>query len=353
MSSTLFEATELGSENENETYAERLRRNTVGMKYQETALGVTRKLSKAQIERIARLFGADASYLSGSKKLLNTRHPIYSAVTTTLSQAKSIWKDNTYPFPQSIGERRFTSKGMRILPIRKLAWIEEQLAAKKAELLVNVETLARHWGEICEQSEAALNDLHMRVEYPSTIDGLFGIDWELCSVEPPRWMAEMHPDLYAREEARIKGRFDTAIDMHEQAMASELSALVVAMIEKMKPDENGEVKMFRTPNMTTMEKFFQGFRDMNIGSNRELEAAVTRAEEALSGVTPKALNSDSTVRDAVREAMETVAGNLDAMIVERPQRRIRLTEEPLQGEEVQADDSVESATTSTSTGEAE
>ncbi len=56
-------------------------------------LGVTRSLSGDQKQRAAGAFGAEQEYLRAGKKILDTNHPAYKAVTAIRSQARSLRDD--------------------------------------------------------------------------------------------------------------------------------------------------------------------------------------------------------------------------------------------------------------------
>ena len=50
--------------------------------------------------------------------------------------------------------------------------------------------------------------------------------WDFPNVEPPEYLRRLQPELYEQECQRIRGRFDDAVQMAEQAFAEELASLV-------------------------------------------------------------------------------------------------------------------------------
>src|SRR5439155_1080417 len=79
-----------------------------------------------------------------------------------------------------------------------------------------------HYDELKSTARRQLGDLYDANDYPPQLRGLFGIDWEFPSVEPPDYLLQLSPELYERERARVAGRFDDAVQMAEQAFIGEL-----------------------------------------------------------------------------------------------------------------------------------
>ena len=69
--------------------ANRLRVTMAAVRVAFTWLGIRKSLTAAQKEQAADGFGAERTYLSAGKKLLDTSHPVFKAVTSIRNQA--IW----------------------------------------------------------------------------------------------------------------------------------------------------------------------------------------------------------------------------------------------------------------------
>ena len=83
------------------TVSERLRDTTAAVRLSFTWPGVRKALSAEQKSRAAEAFDATGDYLSAGKKLLDTSHPAFKAVTAVKSQATGYWKGMTLPFPEA------------------------------------------------------------------------------------------------------------------------------------------------------------------------------------------------------------------------------------------------------------
>jgi hypothetical protein len=80
--------------------ADRLRAIMAAVRLSFTWLGVRKSLSQEQKSQAADTFGAEGQYLSAAKKLLDTSHPAFKAVTSVRSRAISYWKGISLPYPE-------------------------------------------------------------------------------------------------------------------------------------------------------------------------------------------------------------------------------------------------------------
>jgi hypothetical protein len=177
--------------------------------------------------------------------------------------------------------------------------------------------------------------------YPSSLRGLFAVEWDFPSVEPPEYLLRLNPHLYQQERDRITARFDDAVKLAEEglcrkptvcprvavvpqghsslscsksaasgrrlrggwlgflqspeeAFVSEFARLVSHLSERLTSDVDGERKIFRDSAITNLTEFFERFKRLNVRSNGDLDRLVETAQRTLSGVDPHIVrNSDS------------------------------------------------------------
>jgi len=55
-----------------------------------------------------------------------------------------------------------------------------------------------------------------------TLDGLFDLEISYPAIEPPAHLVALHPEVYQQEQARVRERFESAVELAEQAFATEL-----------------------------------------------------------------------------------------------------------------------------------
>src|SRR5688572_2736504 len=80
--------------------AARLRATMAAVRLSITWLGIRKTLSPEQRAQAAERFGAEGEYLSAGKKLLDTRHPAFRAVTQVRHQIVAHWRGLTLPYPE-------------------------------------------------------------------------------------------------------------------------------------------------------------------------------------------------------------------------------------------------------------
>ena len=65
-----------------------------------TWFGVRKSLTPAQKALAAESFGAEGEYLSAGKKLIDTKHPAFRAVTAIRGKVDAYWKGLRLPYPE-------------------------------------------------------------------------------------------------------------------------------------------------------------------------------------------------------------------------------------------------------------
>src|SRR6186997_2627564 len=82
------------------TPAQHLRNISAAVRVSFTWFGTRKTLTPEQKAQAAESFGAEGEFLSAGKKLLNTRHPAFKAVTAVRGKALGFWKGMTLPYPE-------------------------------------------------------------------------------------------------------------------------------------------------------------------------------------------------------------------------------------------------------------
>jgi hypothetical protein len=275
--------------------------------------GVRKALTSEQKSRAADAFDAQGDYISAGKKLLDTKHRLFRAVTRVKNHATSYWRALTLPFPES---------GIRLIREDRIEEFDRRMGEFQEELDQAVAYLEQHYAELRTAASRRLGSLYDPADYPSSLEGLFRIDWDFPSIEPPDYLMELHPGLFRRESQRIAARFDDAVRLAEEAFANELSKLVSHLSERLKGDADGKPKIFRDSAVENLSGFFRRFRELSVGSNAELDELVSDAERIVRGVEPQQLRDSGRLRERLAEQLTDVQSVLDDLLVDRPRRRI-------------------------------
>ena len=295
------------------TAARRLRSTTAAVRLAFTWFGVRKSLSPQQKEEAADSFGAEGSYLSAAKKLLDTKHPAFKTVTAVRGRALALWKGLSLPYPEP---------GIRLIRQDDVPVFDVQMTTLRAELDEAVEQLNERYGELRDAARTRLGRLFNSADYPDSLVGLFRVEHDFPSVEPPEYLRELSPELFRQEQARIQQRFNEAVRLAEEAFTVEFAKLVSHLTERLSGTDDGKPKVFRDSAVENLSAFFQRFRDMNVGSDAELERLVEEAQQIVRGVAPQSLRDNSQLRQQIVTQLSGVQSVLDGLMVDRPRRNI-------------------------------
>jgi hypothetical protein len=293
--------------------AERLRTTMAAARVAFTWFGTRKTLSPQQKEQAADAFGAEGTFLSAGKKLLDTSHEAYKGVTAVRGKIAAYWRGISLPYPEP---------GIRLIRQDAIRPFNEQLDQFKVELDRAVALLDDHYGELVDAARDRLGTLFNRADYPATLRGAFDVSWDFPSVEPPDYLRQLSPDLYRQECERVRSRFDEAVRLAEEAFVAELSKLVSHLSERLSGQEDGRPKIFRDSAVENLGEFFTRFRALNVGSSEQLESLVVQAQRTVRGVEPQALRDNASLRQQVATQLAGVQSVLDGLMVDRPRRNI-------------------------------
>lgn len=293
--------------------AQWLRETTAAVRVSFTWFGVRKSLTSEQKNQAAESFGAEADYLSARKKLLDTKHAAYKEVTGVRGKVVAHWKSLTLPFPEP---------GIRLIRQHQIEAFDEAMLGFRTELGDAVGRLDDHYSELKTAARRRLGELFNASDYPTSLRGLFLVDWDYPNVEPPDYLQQLNPTIYEQEKTRVAARFEEAIQLAETAFISEFAKLIEHLTERLSASGDGERKVFRDSAVTNMVEFFDRFRQLNVRSNQELDALVERAKQVVQGIEPQALRDSSNLRQHVATQLSQVQATIDGMLVNQPRRRI-------------------------------
>ena len=293
--------------------ADRLRAGMAAVRVSISWFGTRKSLTTEQKAEAATPFGAEAEFLSATKKLLDTKHPAFKAVTAIRGKAQSYLKSLSLPYPEP---------GIRLIRQDRVEEFTDKMRGFQDELVEAVEALDRRYPELRATARQKLVNLYNPGDYPSTLTGLFGISYDFPSVEPPDYLRQLNPQLYEEECQRVQSRFDEAVRLAEEAFVAELAKLVSHLTERLSGTEDNKPKIFRDSAVENLTEFFQRFRQLNVRSSEQLDNLVTDAQRVIRCVDPQDLRGNDGLRQHVATEMSRVSSVLDGMLVDRPRRNI-------------------------------
>ena len=293
--------------------AQRLRTTMAAVRLAFTWLGVRKTLAPEQRTTAARAFHADRELLSASKLILDTKNTAYRNVARVRSEASGYWRAETLPFPEA---------GLRLLPQQKLPAFDSRMAQYRQELQSAASELASQYDTMKSEAQRRLGTLFNQADYPSTLDGLFDLEVTYPAIEPPQYLVSLHPEVYQQEQARVRERFENAVELAEQAFATELQRLTAHLAERLTGLHDGQPKVFRDSAVENLREFFERFRRLNIRSSPELDMLVEEAQQVITGIEPQQLRDSVRLRQMVARDFEQIQASVGEMLVDRPRRNI-------------------------------
>jgi len=291
----------------------RLRENFAACRLQFKWLGTSKTLNSEQKSQAAESFGADSDSISAGKKLIDTKHDAYKALTSLKSQATRYWKENSLPYPES---------GIRLIKQSRIEDFNNTLEDFREQLEAGVRMLDDQFAEIKESARIRLGSLFDPADYPSSLDEEFQIQWDFPAVDPPDYLRRLNPEVYAEQARRVSQRFDRAVEMAEATFVEELDRLVNHLASRLAGDDDGRPKIFRDSAVNNLSEFFARFRQLNIRSNDQLDELVLRCENLMHGVQPQSLRENDSLRRSLSTNLSAVQSSLDQLVVDRPRRKI-------------------------------
>jgi hypothetical protein len=292
---------------------QRLRAATAAVRLSFTWFGTRKTLTPEQKAQAADTFGAEGEFLSAGKKLIDTRHPDFKAVTSARGRIVSYWKGISLPYPEP---------GIRLIRQDDIGPVNLQLTTLKADLEEAVRNLGRHFPALKSAARERLGRLFNPADYPESLWGLFDVTWDFPSVEPPAYLQRLSSELYEQECRRVSAQFDEAVQLAEQAFLQELSQLVSHLTDRLSGTEDGKPKIFRDSVVENLSEFFERFRRLNIRSNDQLDEIVAQAQRVVRGVEPQQLRDNENLRHRVTSQLSGVQAVLDGLVIDRPRRNI-------------------------------
>jgi hypothetical protein len=296
-----------------ESSGARLRASTAAIRLSFTWFGTRKTLSPQQKAQAADTFGAEGEFLSAGKKLIDTRHPDFKAVTSVRGRIVSYWRGISLPYPEP---------GIRLIRQEDIAPVNLQFKTLKADLDEAVNHLDRHFASLKSTARERLGSLYDSADYPDSLRGLFDVTWDFPSVEPPSYLQRLNPEVYEQECRRVTAQFDEAVQLAEQAFLQELSQLVSHLTERLSGNEDGKPKVFRDSVVENLTEFFERFSRLNIRTNDQLDEIVNQAQRAVRGVEPQALRDNVNLRSRVTSQLSGVQAVVEGLLLDRPRRNI-------------------------------
>jgi hypothetical protein len=293
--------------------AQRLRRTAAAARVLLHWWGVHRALTPQQRQEFGAVAAADARFLTAGKKLVDTRHEAFRRLTSVKTRVTDYWRGVSLPYVEP---------GVRLLRQADIPDFVHAMEGFRDELAEAEAGLQAAYDEVKADACTRLGRLFNPADYPPEVRGLFGVEWDFPSVDPPSYLMRVAPEVYEEERRRVAARFDEAVRLAEQAFAAEFARLLSHLTERLANEETGERRVFRDSAVTNLTEFFSRFGQLNVRSSPELDALVEEAQRLARGVSPRDLRDNDSLRQHVAAEMARVREQVSGLITDAPRRRL-------------------------------
>lgn len=304
-------------------FGQQLKDATVCVEFRKTRCGMSRAFTAEQNRRTAEEFKAAERRVSGRRKVIDSKHSAIQKVLSVQNAADAYWKSRTAALPGVNGRRLLNKAAVESFEERMTEFDAAEESAK-AEL-----RLVEH--DIAEQSRADLAELWQEGLLPPSIADEFSIGYSYVQQDPPESMLKLHPEIYEREQKRLRALYDAAAAEASRQLTEELHKLVANMVERLSTAPGEKPKTFKNTLVGNVSEFFNRFNLLNVGNDEQLEAAVEAAKATLTAdgeqLTAEKIRKDVSLRKAVASDMAKLQETLATMVVEKPKRRVRFDKE--------------------------
>src|SRR5205085_7383073 len=134
----------------------------------------------------------------------------------------------------------YVEPGLRLIRQADIAAFVRAMGQFRDQLNEAEAQLNAAYDEVKADAGRRLGRLFNPADYPPEIRGLFSVEWDFPSVEPPNYLMRVAPEVYEEERRRVQSRFEEAVRLAEQAFATEFARLLAHLTDRLAPGDNGE-----------------------------------------------------------------------------------------------------------------
>lgn len=263
-------------------------------------LGTRRKVSSNIVDT-----DADKSLLYVSKEILDSAE--LKSINSLDNEIRAYLKGRCLP----VSFRR----GFHVLPLALLKEVDGKLQEFKERRGKLVDEFIAVYQERVDEAKEKLAGLFVEIDYPpiECVAKAFKMEVRYTNFGVSGTLMEVSKEIYDREKAEIAGELREAMDDAIVGLRIGFQEMVETLVDRLGNKENGKPKTFKGPTIDKLKEFLSIFEYRNISNDGELEKLVSGAKLLLDGVDPAILRKDLTVRESVKEGMDTLLTDLKSL----------------------------------------
>lgn len=269
------------------------------------------------------------------RKKVNADEVTVDAEKRAISVAKKILESEKYDrikrldaeiraFVHSRSLPSLLRRGIYLLPLRSVSEVEKQIAKFKELRQKYINEFVEEYSEAREKARLNLRSLFREEDYPSaeSLPCYFSFNTNIFSAEVPDTLERVSAIAFEMEKEKARRFWEEQQETIVTVLRAEFKELVDHLVDRLKPDEDGKPKVFRSAVLKNFQEWIDLFKDRNIVQDQEVAVQVEKARKILANVTPDDIRDALTTRNYVKGQMEKIKANTDKLVQTRPSRMI-------------------------------
>ena len=297
-------------------------------------LGNSKKVSRSQIsERQTLTEGATAEAwddtpveVDADKKLLRVTKQLLDS--PELEAIKSLDREVTAYINSRCSPSMFRG-GVFLVAYALLDEVNSRLLDFQVKREHLVKAFLAAYPRQCEEIAKRLKSVHNPADYPpvSVVASKFYFDWQVFEIGLPGKIKTVSAEIYEQERKKAEAHWTEAAIEIQSVLRLAMKELVDHMVNRLEAKDDGKQKTISKSMLPNLNDFLDTFRARNIANDGELQKLVEDARQLLKDVDVGALRNSDATRNKIQTGFATIKTKLDAMVVDKPTRKITFAED--------------------------
>jgi len=218
----------------------------------------------------------------------------------------------------------YIKRGVYIMPTAFVMQVDAKLKEGTATVQPFIKSLGKRYEAIKAESQKRLGPQYNEADYMTReqLMAAFQVSWRFLYVDSAPNLAGVSKEIYEEERRKAQQDWADLAQVHRQMLRSHMSEFVNHLADRLAPNEEGRLKMFKEGSVTKFQQFLENFEPRNIGNDLQMKVLVDRAKQLLTGNDAESLRTNDELRAHVRQGFENIKAALDTMVVLKPRRII-------------------------------
>jgi len=293
----------------------------IGLVVEQHSLGVTRQVKSSEA-RVVHANGetCNSDATNTTKKLLACEE--YDAIKQL--DCKALAKLHKLGLPSVL------RRGTILVPFGIVDRANEVLNDYQSQRVELVSRFLGRYDVIVRSAQQLLGPLFRAADYlpRGAVEAKFFVQVWWVDFGAAQGLREVSPGLWEDERAKLQASMKEASEEIRAVMRAGLAEVVGKLAERLTGQgESGKPKIFRDTAVTNIQDFLALFDAKNVTNDTSLAKLVDKARAVLAGVDPEDLRTVPELRAKVTVELDSLNGQLDKLVQERPVRKFSFDRE--------------------------